>query len=207
MNTTWIHPFTSIIVGPTGSGKSSFSSRFILNINEMMSPTPHEIIWCYSEWQNKYENLQKNGVIFHEGLPNISDWEAGRRRLVIFDDLMLEADERVLSLFVKGSHHRDISVFYIVQNLFNKNKIQRDLSINTHYIVFFKNPRDTLSLTALSRQAFGNRSRYVSEAFKDATQKPHGYLLFDFKQDTPDELRLRTNIFPGEQHIVYIPKK
>ena len=207
MDPSWKHPFTSIIAGPTGSGKTYFVERFITNINQMMTPSPQEIIWCYGEWQLCYEKLRERGVIFHEGLPNISEWIGGKRRLVIFDDLMIEADERILSLFVKGSHHRDISVLYLVQNLFGKNKIQRTLSLNSHYIVVFKNPRDKAQILCLGRQMYPNQNRYVSEAFKNATESAHGYLLFDLKQSTPDELRLRTNIFPGEEHTVYIPKK
>ena len=54
---------------------------------------------------------------------------------------------------------------------------------------------------------FPGQTHYVTEAYKSATEKPHGYLLFDLTQDTPDNLRLRTNIFPGELHTVFIPKK
>jgi len=36
--------------------------------------------------------------------------------LLIIDDLVHETDERVANIFTKGSHHRNISVVYIVQN-------------------------------------------------------------------------------------------
>ena len=35
---------------------------------------------------------------------------------------MLETDERVASLFTKGSLHKNASVMYITQNPFNKNR-------------------------------------------------------------------------------------
>ncbi|KAF4524189.1 hypothetical protein B566_EDAN011022 [Ephemera danica] len=44
------------------------------------------------------------------------------------------------------------------------------------------------------------------ESFADATSKPHSYLLFDMKQNTPDAFRFRTDIFPGEANAVYVPK-
>jgi hypothetical protein len=50
-------------------------------------------------------------------------------------------------------------------------------------------------------------SRVMEEAFADATSKPHGYLLIDLKQDTPEHLRLRSQILPGEQLCVYVNKK
>ena len=44
----------------------------------------------------------------------------------------------------------------------------------------------------------------VKDAFYKATEEPHGYLLVDLKQCTPDDLRLRSHIFPGETQRVYI---
>ena len=35
---------------------------------------------------------------------------------------------------------------------------------------------------------------------------PHGYLLLDFKQKTPDDLRVRTRIFPKEENFFYVEK-
>ena len=42
------------------------------------------------------------------------------------------------------------------------------------------------------------------EAYQDATSKPHGYLVVDCDPKSPRELKLRTNIFPGEQTVCYI---
>lgn len=106
----------------------------------MMNPIPSEVIWCYKEWQPGYETV--TGVTFVEGLPKAEEWHGDKRRLVIVDDLMSETDERVTKFFTKGSHHRNLSVMYLVQNLFGKNKEQRTISLNSHYLVVFKNPRD-----------------------------------------------------------------
>ena len=47
------------------------------------------------------------------------------KHLIILDDLMDETDQRVASLFTTKSHHRNISVMYIVQNLFHRGKHHR----------------------------------------------------------------------------------
>ena len=44
------------------------------------------------------------------------------------------------------------------------------------------------------------------DAYTKATEKPHGYLLIDLEQNTPECLRLRSNILPNETTIVYSPK-
>ena len=113
-------------------------------------------------------------------------------------------DKSITNLFTKGSHHRNISVIYIVQNLFNTNKEHRTISLNAHYLVIFKNPRDASQIVHLAKQMYPGQTRYVQEAFNLATREPHGYLLVDLKQFTPDNLRMRSHIFPGEMQEVYI---
>ena len=204
MDPRWKHPFTCVVAGPTGSGKTVWVSGFLAQIGALMTPVPEEIVWCYGEWQPGYNKMK--GVTFVEGLPKIEEWQGQRRRLVIIDDLMSETDDRVTKLFTKGSHHRDLSVMYIVQNLFGKNKEHRTITLNSHYMVVFKNPRDASQITHLAKQMYPGKLKYVQEAFKDATSKPHGYLLFDLRQETPDHLRLRTNIIPPEHQVVYVQK-
>ena len=105
---------------------------------------------------------------------------------------MDEMDQRVASLFTKKRHHRNISVMYIVQNLFHKGKSHRTISLNAHYMVLFKNPRDESQIYSIAQQMFPRNSTYMLQAFAAATsEKPHGYLLIDMKQQTPDRLRLR----------------
>ena len=52
-------------------------------------------------------------------------------------------------------------------------------------------------MSHLARQMYPGRVKFVQEAFKDATSVPYGYLLGDLKQDTPEDMRLRTAIFPA----------
>ena len=48
---------------------------------------------------------------------------------------------------------------------------------------------------------------YILLAFADATSTPYGYLLVDLKQDTSEDLRLRTSILPDDVvQYVYMPK-
>ena len=64
----WVHPFTSVISGPTGSGKSVFVRRLVHNIRLMMTPIPDRILWCYGEYQTLYGTV--DGVDFQQGLPS-----------------------------------------------------------------------------------------------------------------------------------------
>ena len=125
---------------------------------------------------------------------------------LIIDDLMSETDSRVTKLFTKGSHHKNASVIYISQNLFHKGKENRNISLNNYNIILFKNPRDAEQIAHLEREIIPDKDNYFREAFIDATSRLYGYLLVDLKPTTPDELRLRTDIFPSEMTIVNVYK-
>ena len=95
----WVHPFTSVISGPTGSGKSVFVRTFVHNIKHMMTPIPDRILWCYGEYQTLYGTV--DGVDFQQGLPDLDNLDPREKHLIILDDLMDETDQRVASLFTK----------------------------------------------------------------------------------------------------------
>ena len=155
MDVRFAHPFTCVVFGPTGSGKTELVAKLIKNISEMMVPAPKKIVWCYGEWQKRFEKIRD--VEFIEGLPPKDTFDGREKGLVIIDDLMNETNRSVTDLFTKGSHHRNISVIYIVQHLFNKGKEHRTISLNSHYIVVFKNPRDSSQIIHLTKQAYPSR--------------------------------------------------
>ena len=84
MNPRWKHPFTAIIAGPTGSGKTVFTFNMIENAQEMIAPPPEKIIYCYGEYQQIFNNYTQ--VEFDEGLPSVSQFDGKQRVLLILDD-------------------------------------------------------------------------------------------------------------------------
>lgn len=204
MDPRWKHPLTAIIAGPTSCGKTVFTFKLISESQNLISPPPEKILYCYGEYQEIFNDYPQ--VTFIEGLPDISQFDGKQRTLVILDDLMTETNDSVAKMFTKVSHHRNVSVVYLTQNLFYRSKQNRTISLNAHYIVLFKNPRDAVQVATLARQMYPGRSKFLVEAFKDATEKAYGYLLIDLKSDTDEKYRIRTNIFQGERQYVYIPK-
>ena len=93
-------------------------------------------------------------VEFREGLADLTTLNAKKRTLVFIDHLMTETDKSVSNLFTKGSHHCNLSVLHLVQNVFDKNKHTRTISLNAHYLVIFKNPRDASQITHLAKQMY-----------------------------------------------------
>ena len=110
-------------------------------------------------------------------------------------------DKRIADLFTKGSHHRNLSIVYNVQNIFHQGQKMRNISLNAHYIVLFKSPRDIQQIYMLARQIYPGKVQEFMRSYEDATSRPHGYLMLDLiklKPTTDDQQRLKTNIFPGE---------
>jgi hypothetical protein len=196
------HPFTMVISGPTSCGKTSLVSYILQHVQHLIDPPPQRIVWLYKRWQPLYDLIQrmvKPSVEFIQGIPpgleHDEFFNPGVRNLIVLDDLMSTAtkDSRITDLFTEGSHHRNLSILCLNQNLyFSKDPTQRR---NSHYIVLFKNPIDKQQIYTLARQMYPGNSEYFTNYFDMATQKPYGYLLVDLKQNTPDSLRLRPNVF------------
>ena len=104
-----------------------------------------------------------------------------------------------MNLFTRGSHHRNLSVIYIVQNLFHQGKGSRSISLNSHYLVLFKNPRDKLQILTLAKQMYPGQTDFFLNQYEEAVKRPFGYLLIDLKTTTQDNCRLRTNVLPSEE--------
>ena len=123
--------------------------------------------------------------------------DTDQRILIVFDDLMSEAkcDQRIADLFTKGSHHRNVSVIYLTQNLIPQGKACRDIAMNTQYLVLFNNPIDRQQVAALSKRIFPSSSTSFMKIFEQATARPYGYLAVDLKAGTPESERLHTDIF------------
>ena len=205
------HPFTCCIAGPTGCGKTKFLHDVLMYKDDLISQTPDIIIYCYKEWQpiyDQFKSVNKN-IIFIEGLININDYDKEANKIIIFDDLMKECLEsiHVMNIFTVGSHHYNSSVFFLTQNIYSKGKFSRDISLNTHYLILFKNPRDKLQISFLARQMYPGKSKFLIEAYDDSTEKPYGYLFIDMRQETLTKNRIQTDILPNQKKIIYTLKK
>ncbi|KAF2886226.1 hypothetical protein ILUMI_19947 [Ignelater luminosus] len=164
MKHQFYHPFSVIVAGPSGCVKSYFVLKFLKNASRMCNTNFEKVLWFYDEWQPLYKDLSEI-VEFQQGLPDMRLFDGGSPNLIIIDDLMRESNADVVDIFTKGCHHRNLSIFFITQNIFHLGKGQRDIFLNAHYIICFKNPRDGAQIRHQARQICPEDSKFLQEAY------------------------------------------
>ena len=198
------HPFNMLVAGGRGAGKTTFTKHLI-------HPTPQRAMWCYAKDQlDLLSQLTEilSAMEYVQGITSEMDsiFDRSVINLIILDDMMDEAtqDKRISQVFTRGRHY-NLSVIHLTQNLFYKG--QREISLNSDYMVIFKNPRDKTQFTNLARQFMPEKYKFLLWTFEDATKEPRAYLLLDMRPETDDRYRVRARIFKDVNHlqIVYIP--
>ena len=204
------HPFGLIVSGGTKSGKTTFVKKILSYANVMIDKPPENIVYFYAEYQDTFGEIQNlvPGIKFIRGLPDdiLDSINPETYNLFIIDDMMGEKDGVISKLFTKKSHHGNLSVVYIVQNLFHQSKEHRTISLNASYLCLTKNVRDASQIVHLGKQLYPNNTKLFQQAYQLATKEPYSYLFVDLTPTCPDEIRVRSGIFPTDTHYVYQPR-
>jgi hypothetical protein len=201
----FITPTSIALLGPTQCGKTSFVSRLILHSDKMFVPQPLKIYYCYTAWQPLFEKI-KEKVTFFEGLPSktlMDEWSAeGDPIVVVLDDLMdmIVSNSEVLHYVTVMSHHRNITLIMMFQNIYPPGKYARTISLNCHYLILFNNARDVLQVKNLGRQIMPGKTSFFMDAYDKAMNMSRcNYLVTDLHPQADKELRIRTRIMPDDE--------
>ena len=198
-------PFTMLISGPSNCGKTTFCKRLLRNRNSIYNVKPNRVYWFYKTYQPSYDEMLQDGIVneFVQGLPTI-DWIDENINLpnctMVIDDMALEVTDDTAKIFSIASHHYNLNVLFITQNLFTRNNAFRYISLNTTYNVIFKNPRDKSTITNFAKQFAPGKTKTLTAIYSYATRKPHSYLFIDYHQETPEDNRILSNIL-GENDL------
>lgn len=199
-----VHPFSAIIAGPSSSGKTTLATSLLRYRNILITPTPTHVFCFYNHWQPMFDKLKQYGIInkFIPGQPSqevfIEEAEKHPHSLCLIDDGMTGIGPDVKQMFTELSHHYSCSILLLVQDLFVGHKDYRTCSYNAKYIFIMKNPRNASQIRYLARQVNPSNSKYIIEAYKEATKKPFSYLMIDMTQETPEVFRLRSDVLPHQ---------
>ena len=200
------------IAGPTNSGKTYWVYRLLAAPNMFDQPVA-SIIYYYSVYQPLYQDIERDVTIpikFKAGLPTKEDIEEINDKqfhIIVIDDLMeqIVENKEMQELVIKYCHHNNITAILLSQNIFQKGRYSRTISLNMHNTVLFANKRDKSQVNIIGRQFYPLHWQSFVDVFSKVTEKEedHPYLLIDCTPSHPGAIQLRTKIFPPETCIVY----
>ena len=206
-------PFTMGIFGSREVGKSFFTKQLILNQEQLIYPIFERVVWIHKHYQkNIFDDLQEklgNKLVLLNEFPNFKSISKQENTVFIFDDFISETvdSKDVQQLYISG-RHLNISVISLSQNMFMKGKFSTTMNRNTDYLVLFENIRDKTIIRTLSYQMYPGNTRFLIDAFNDATKKKFGHLFLDCKPNSDELLRVRGNIFDfSDKFTIYLPKE
>lgn len=205
------HPFSLLLSGPSQSGKTYWTIKLIEKCRQKVVPPIDRVVFVYNIWQpHLSQTLRQSSPVpvqFTDSVETIQ----GRRdvnQLVIIDDHMDCADmeKEVVKFFIKRVHHENLSCAYMVQNLYHASKLHRTISLNANYLWIGANRRAADQIRTLAVQVFPGRHKFLQDVYDDVTSRPYGYLFLDFKQTTPEDYRVKTDVL-SDTPVVYLPKQ
>jgi hypothetical protein len=64
-----------------------------------------------------------------------------------------------------GSHHHQMTVIHILQNVFHQGKSMGSASVNAHYFILMNNKRDKNQILTLGKQIFPGKTKHFMDSF------------------------------------------
>ena len=197
------YPFLHFSGGSFGVWQNRVYGKLLLENADLFETPPTQVHYCYGVWQDRFKPMQDRGALFHEGIPDhqaLVQWFPQGQGVLVLDDLMDKAsnDKRVLDLFTKHSHHQNVTVLYLCQDMFPVGKYVKSISRKAHYNVAFKKPRDQSGARNVLLQSFPTSWKDNLDTLHQATARPYGYLVLDLHPASSDQQRLLSHVFKDE---------
>ena len=70
-----VHPFTCMVVGMTGSGKTVWIQSLLQQAQNILEPPLERIIWCYSQWQPTYSESLNTVLMYNLLRVSMKIWD------------------------------------------------------------------------------------------------------------------------------------
>ena len=204
-------PFSLTLSGCSGSGKSFFVRKLLMNQKEIIGSEWKKIFYISRfELKDLQRELKHLPIVFiNEIIPSLDELKQksakNEQNLVVLDDLMSQSADSgdVKSLFSEG-RHINFSVIYCTQNLFQGGRFARTIRLNTNYLVLFKQIHDRMQIERFFVSMKPKKWQFLIDCYDDATSNQFGYFLLDFRPHVSHEfLRMRASLDINTQ-ILYV---
>ena len=206
-------PFRLMISGGSGTGKSTLLQKLI---NESHFSSPFDkIIYCYPEYLDEppmnFDQIVEN----RPGIPDLMYFSSlPRNSLIIYDDLMNECgkSDDIMKLFSVIARKRNLSIIFIVQNIYDSNRHFRNLRLNATGFIMFNFYADKDVNKRLLRD-LNVQSRVPKHLLDQIYSEPFSYIYVDIHPERRSNFDIvRGNIFEknfsiyNKMEYIAIPK-
>ena len=193
-----------IIAASTNSGKTLLARDLITNHYRMFDKPLDEVVFLYHQHgrdDELFKYLKDNlnvPIRFVEGFP-ASDIIEGKlfksdkkaSKCLILDDVVGTAlrSPIFIDLFTVMSHHDNISVIAIMQNLHaetaSMRQVMNNIIRNVSYLVLFPDRRQLATIRQIARNYYNGEEYRLLQPFKRLIEEKnkHDYMLIDFISD------------------------
>lgn len=189
-------PFRMLIAGGSGSGKTTTLFNIFKKFKGTFKET-HIVVanrneplydWLFES--NQEENFGK-GYHIHEGLenaPEIDEFDAdGHQKLIVFDDLVLEKNQKLIEEYFVRGRKKGISTVYLTQRYYGTPILIRQ---NLTHIILKRYLGNNDLRNILSNYALGIDKQVVFEKlYNNATTRVQDFLLIDLTATPKDRFR------------------
>ena len=205
-----ITPFSLVLAGPSGSGKSKFLFDLLDNLDSCTEPKIEKVIFIYGVYQEVYKNYPN--IHFTDNLEYMKARPC-ENTLLILDDCMSQVkDSTVLEqLFTRG-RHENISVILVLQSMFYKGSVLKTVRDNATYMAITNHIQDQTRLYTFSSQLELKNSTYFIDSYMDAMKTRFNYLFIDLHpksqlRDAPYFIKYRSGVAKAEGQTLYMDAK
>ena len=198
----------SMLCGPAGCGKTVKVAHILKNKNMLFKDGEKvdNVVFCYATWQPLYSELKELNIVTkwvnylptnEEFIDLVKDYKE-EGSICIFDDFLNEINKDMVQICCVSSRHYNTASFFLFQNLFPKNPLAREISLNAKFIYVFRSPREKSQFSYLAYQILPKEYKWLIQVYNEVTAVPYGCLIIDLRQEAEDEIRFRSNILPHE---------
>jgi len=186
-------PFRSLVVAPSGSGKSNFITNLISLFCRGKGTFDNIYIFCKCKDEPLYRYLadKSKGLIeVHEDLsklPALNDLNASKQTLIIFDDFVTDLKKHpiISEYFIRG-RKKGASIMFLSQSYYGTPKIIRQ---NINYVVILK-LGGTRDISAILREVSVDLTKAeLLDMYGEATKNKFDVLIVNLDKSGNERYR------------------
>ena len=191
------HPFTCKVIGPRGSGKTSFTVSYIQQIACLTFAKIY--IVTASPDQPLNTKLKEKSQVYFIALDELdSVVKSNRDILIVLDDMMRETRfSHMLEVLYTGGRHQHISIISLEQDLFYSSHVERR---NADYFILMR-IRDFSCMQEFYKRYCRDVQQWrFIELYEMAVKPVLGYMIIDFVSPQFKYRINALNIYYNSQH-------